>query len=301
MPMRGRAAFSRRPMHTAPRICVSSYTRRSKCSFGGSRSSRRCCERLRRVVACTPSRRTPRTSLPSSTCSIGTAPSSPRSPRASGGPVSASSMRPASCFGTHWRVWGSARRRRCEASRGPENGWGSQTLLLFFDFLPWLFLFALASLAPSTSDWAPFAGLDLAPRVHPEDEEDDDANHAAVNRIGLPRRLSNVHGQGCAVLRGPPCVWLRRVIQVHLDRLVPLAEQRYREYQLDRLSRQNRVVGPFRVVATVEPLSLSRQEGRLTATDRREVGDHESRRQTARFVRHIDRDRHRVAFRGIAW
>src|SRR5207245_9115259 len=142
-----------------------------------------------------------------------------------------------------------------------------EALLLFLDFLPGPLLLFRASLPPPPANRAPLAGLDLAPRIHPEDEQDDDADHAAVDRIGLPGGLTDVHGERCAVLLGPPRVGLRRVVHIHLERLVSLTVQWRREHDFHRVARGNRVVRRCRAVL-VEPLGTGRQERRLATAYR---------------------------------
>src|SRR5439155_21238457 len=240
------------------RISVSLSTRRNKCSFAGSPSSRPRCENPPRAVACTRSRPTPPTSRPSSTSSIETAPSSRPSPRASEARASTSSTRPGSCFATRWTAWDSALRRRCENARGTLGRDGFLEALLFFlDFLPRALLLFRAFLPPPTANWAPLAGLDLAARIHPEDEQDDDADHASVDRVGLPGRLTNVHGEGRSVLRRPPGARAGRMVDVRLDRLVPLTAQAvHGEHELHRVARRNRMVRRG-IAVFVEPLNLS--------------------------------------------
>src|SRR5690349_17021943 len=221
MPTRGPAASSGKSACTARQICVSSSTHRNRCSFAGSPSSRPPCGSPPRAVACMRSRRTLLTSRPSSTSSTGTAPSSPPNLPASEVRASSSSTRHGSCFATHWTASDSVLRGKCENACGSRARTGGlEALLLFFDFLPRPFLLGCAFLPPPASNRAPLAGLDLAPRIHPEDEQDDDADHTAVDCPGLPRWLTNVHGERRAVLWSPPCVRFRRVVDVDLERLV---------------------------------------------------------------------------------
>src|SRR5439155_23022754 len=107
-----------------------------------------------------------------------------------------------------------------------------KAFLLFLDFLPRPLFLVGPFLPPSAADRPPLAGLDLPPRVHPEYEEDNDADDAAVDRVRLPRRLSDVHGHRSSVLRGAPGVRLRGVVHLHLDRLGSLTIAAHGEHEL---------------------------------------------------------------------
>src|SRR6266508_4639471 len=78
-----------------------------------------------------------------------------------------------------------------------------ETLLFFFDF-PAGLLLLFAALLASSAKRPPLARLDLPARVHREDEEGDDPDHAAVDGIRLPKWLTDVDRLGNAVLGRDP-------------------------------------------------------------------------------------------------
>src|SRR5207245_5727027 len=93
--------------------------------------------------------------------------------------------------------------------------------LFLFPTRPLLPFLTPAPLRAAASDGAPFARLDLPTRVHAEDEERDDPDHAPRNRVRLPCGLTDVHGRRGLVV-DEPRVRFRCVVDVHLERLVPL-------------------------------------------------------------------------------
>src|SRR5207247_2599529 len=185
----------------------------------GSPSSRPPCATRRTADACTWSRRSPRTSPPSSTSSTGTARSSPPSRRPSETPACRSSTRPGSCCTTDSTAWGSRLRGRCR----PQPPATLEALLLFLDFPPRLPLLFAALLPAAAPKRTPLAGLDFPAEVHREDEQDDHADDRPRDRIGLPPRLAHVDWRGDLVLRGDPRVRLRLVEDLNLQGLVSLS------------------------------------------------------------------------------